>query len=68
MNPTSDNRAYLAPCLRHSTQNPLWGTSDTLRTLNAIAERFKKMLHIFSIITIHSEMRKNYGNFARREE
>jgi len=30
------NRAYLAPCLRHFTQIPLRGTSDTLGTLGDI--------------------------------
>ena len=30
---TSHNRAYLASCLRHSAQIPIWGTSDTLETL-----------------------------------
>jgi len=33
---TSDNRAYLAPCLQHSTQIPPRGTSDTLVTLSEI--------------------------------
>ena len=31
---TSDNRAYLAPCLWHSAKIPFWGTSDTLGTLS----------------------------------
>jgi hypothetical protein len=34
---TSDNRSYLASCLRHSAQIPLRGTSDTLGTLGEIA-------------------------------
>ena len=33
---TSYNRAYLAPCLQHSAQIPLRGTSDTLGTLSEI--------------------------------
>jgi len=38
----SYNRAYLASCLRHSAQIPLWGTSDTLGTLAEIAMKHKK--------------------------
>jgi hypothetical protein len=34
---TADNRAYLAPCLRHSAQIPLRETSDTLGTLYEIS-------------------------------
>jgi hypothetical protein len=38
---TVDNRAYLASCLRHSTQIPLWGTSDTPKTLGDMASNRK---------------------------
>ena len=40
---TSDNRAYLAPCLWHSAQIPLRGTSDTLGTLGEIGSKVKDM-------------------------
>gem|GEM_PF-2103229 len=30
---TAYKRAYLASCLRHYAQIPLWGTSDTVGTL-----------------------------------
>jgi len=43
---TSYNRAYLAPCLQHSAQIPLQGTSDTPGTLYdippAVKEKLKK--------------------------
>ena len=38
---TADNRVYLAPCLRHSSQIPLRGTSDTLGMLDYIAVPYK---------------------------
>lgn len=35
---TADNRAYLALCFWHFAQNPLLGTSDTLRALYEIKD------------------------------
>jgi len=37
--PPSDNRAYLALCLRHFAQIPFQETLDTLGTLSAIVPR-----------------------------
>jgi len=43
MNSTSANRAYLALVIAYA-QIPLWGTSDTLGTLSAIAgKRLKEV-------------------------